>query len=115
MQPIGSSAGVISSVIECVVKQAEGYGRPRILFSISTTKLRDCLSLTINQAGFGSDPILLTRRGRSVAAIISIADLEFLQRLKRRRKAARRKELPCDQSQIGTAIAQRLRSELFYG
>jgi hypothetical protein len=98
-----------------MVQHPEGYGRPRILFSVSTTKLRDCLALTINQAGFGNDPILLTRRGRSVAAIVSIPDLELLLTMKMRRSAARKKELPSDPTQIGPATARRVRNEIFYG
>ena len=68
-----------------------------------------------NQAGFGNDPILLTRHGRSVAAIISIPDLELLLRMKFRRTAARKRELTRDPTKIGAETARRVRNEIFYG
>ncbi len=82
--------------------------------AISSHKLRACLSLALNRAAFGDDPILITRRGFNIAAIISIDDLNLLQRMKTRRDIVRRRPLPSDPLKIGRAIGQRLHDELFF-
>jgi len=53
------------------------------------------------------------RRGRKIAAIISIGDLAFLETMKQRRDEAMREKLPTDQSGIGPAMARRLYWEVF--
>ena len=95
--------------------QEEGYGRPRILAMYSTNELRDNLSAIVNRAAFGMSPIIITRRGFKVAAVISIDDLYFLERMRDRRAAAMAEELPKDPELIGPAIARRLWRELFFG
>jgi prevent-host-death family protein len=42
---------------------------------INTNELRDNLSETINRAAFGKEAVIVTRRGRKIAVIISIGDL----------------------------------------
>lgn len=88
---------------------------PWELASISTNDLRDNLSLTINRAAFGTAPVLITRRGRKIAAIISIGDLEFLEAMRNRRDEAISEKLPTDQTKIGAALARRLEWETFFG
>ncbi len=80
---------------------------PRILSSVSTNELRDSLSQTINRAAFGREPVLVTRRGRKIAAIISVVDLAFLEEMK--------EKLPVNQALIGSEMARRLYWELFFG
>ena len=84
--------------------QLEDFGHPKILPSVSTNELRDNLSESINRAAFGGDPVLVTRRGRKIAAIISIVDLAFLERMKQRKHQAMKENLPADQSQVGPAM-----------
>jgi prevent-host-death family protein len=91
------------------------YFGPRILSSVSTNELRANLSETVGRAAFGGEPVLIERRGRKIAAIVSIDDLVLLERMRQRRDEAVAQELPKDQSQIGAAIAERLRRELFFG
>jgi prevent-host-death family protein len=88
---------------------------PGILKSISTNDLRDKLSLTINRAAFGMEPVLITRRGRNIAAIISIRDLEFLEAMRYRREEAIHEELPADQNRIGATLARHIEWEIFFG
>jgi prevent-host-death family protein len=52
--------------------QLDEFGYPKILHSVTTNELRDNLSQEINRAAYGVDPVLITRRGRKIAAIISI-------------------------------------------
>ena len=48
---------------------------------MSTAKLRSNLSEAINRAAYGGERIVLKRRGKSVAAIVPIDDVELLEEL----------------------------------
>ena len=88
---------------------------PKALPCISTIQLRDNLSEAINCAAYGMEPVLVMRRGRKIAAIISLDDLAFLELMKHRRNEAWSEPLPTDQSQIGSALARRREVEDFFG
>src|SRR5208283_1065749 len=47
----------------------------------------DNLSQAINRAAYGTEPLLVTRRGTKIEAIISIVDFAFLKTMKQRREA----------------------------
>ncbi|MCD4848634.1 MAG: type II toxin-antitoxin system Phd/YefM family antitoxin [Candidatus Aegiribacteria sp.] len=49
--------------------------------TISTADARMNFSDVINKVAYGNEPIVLTRRGKSIAALVSIAELELLQRI----------------------------------
>ncbi|MGA2639426.1 MAG: type II toxin-antitoxin system Phd/YefM family antitoxin [Spirochaetia bacterium] len=95
--------------------QLDDFGHPTVLPTVSTNELRDNLAQAINRAAYGREPVLVTRRGRKIAAIISIVDLEFLETMKQRRDEAMTERLPADQSGIGAVMARRLYRELFFG
>ena len=109
-----TSGGYRAAVIQGVAGQFYDLTHPKILTSISTNDLRDNLSLTINRAAFGADPVLITRRGRKIAAIVSISDLTFLETMRERRERVMSEKLPSDQSEIGPALARRLDWEIFF-
>ncbi len=52
--------------------------------SIPLSKAREQLPEIVNQVAYGSKHIIFTRRGKKVAAIISIEELEFLEALEDR-------------------------------
>ena len=62
--------------------QLHDFDPPRVLPTVSTNELRDNLSQTINRAAFGIEPVLVTRHGRKIAAIVSIFDFAFLQTMR---------------------------------
>jgi antitoxin (DNA-binding transcriptional repressor) of toxin-antitoxin stability system len=93
----------------------DDLGPPKIPLMISTNELRDNLSSHINRAAFGSEPVFVMRRGRKIAAIVSIPDLAFLERMKQRRAEAMAENLPVDQQSVGPAMARRLYWEIFFG
>lgn len=45
---------------------------------ISTAKARDHFSELINRAAFGGERIVLTRRGKPLAAIVPVEDLQLM-------------------------------------
>lgn len=51
---------------------------------ISTAKARDQFSDIINRARYRGERIILTRRGKPVAAVVPIEDLEVLEKMEDR-------------------------------
>lgn len=48
---------------------------------MDVSELREGLSDALNRAGFGGERIVLERRGKAVAALVSLRDLERLERV----------------------------------
>lgn len=48
---------------------------------IAATKARKEFSETLNRVAYGQERIILERRGKGIAAVISIEDLELLEAL----------------------------------
>ena len=51
---------------------------------ISTVDARDNFSDLVNRAAYGKERMVLTRRGKSVAAVVPLEDLEILEFLETR-------------------------------
>jgi prevent-host-death family protein len=49
--------------------------------TLDTTKAKDTFGDTVNRAAYGKERIILTRRGKPVAAIVPLEDLELLDEL----------------------------------
>ena len=49
--------------------------------TISTAEARKNFAGIVNQVAYGKEPIILTRRGHKVAALVSIDELELLQQI----------------------------------
>ncbi|MFH1060703.1 MAG: type II toxin-antitoxin system Phd/YefM family antitoxin [Pseudomonadota bacterium] len=49
--------------------------------SLSTMQARDRLSEVVNQVAYGKERVTLTRRGKALAVIVPLEDLELLQAL----------------------------------
>jgi prevent-host-death family protein len=47
---------------------------------ITTKEARDLFGEAVNRVAFGRERIVLTRRGKKLAALVPIADLEQLER-----------------------------------
>jgi len=52
--------------------------------TISTVKARSSYSTVINRAAFGKERVVLTRRGKEVAAVVPIEDVKLLEELEDR-------------------------------
>ena len=53
--------------------------------TISTADARKNFADVVNTVAYGKEPIILTRRGQEVAALISIEELQLLQPFDRNR------------------------------
>jgi prevent-host-death family protein len=80
--------------------------------SITTVSARNDFSTVLNRAAFGKERVILKRRGKAIAAVVPIDDVELLQALEDEidiagalaaRKEARKK---------GTKSFAQLRAEL---
>lgn len=57
------------------------YKLEKTMDKITTADARKNLAEIINQVAYGKEPIVLTRRGKELAAVVSIEDLKLLQKL----------------------------------
>ena len=46
---------------------------------VSTTEARKKLAEIVNKVAYGKEPVVLTRQGEKIAALISMEELELLQ------------------------------------
>lgn len=67
-----------------------------MLAQVSVEELRRSLAHVINRAAYGEDPVVITSRGRKIAAVVSILDLAQLQSIKEQREARRVEEAERD-------------------
>ncbi len=49
--------------------------------SVNTTEARENLAEVLNRVAYAKDRVRITRRGKDVAAVVPIEDLEFLERI----------------------------------
>jgi len=49
--------------------------------TISTADARKHFADLVNQVAYGNEPIVLTRRGQEIAALVSIDELKLLQQI----------------------------------
>ena len=52
--------------------------------TISTADARKHFADLVNKVAYGNEPIVLTRRGQEVAALVSMEELELLQQIEDR-------------------------------
>lgn len=52
--------------------------------SLSTMQARDRLSEVVNQVAYGKERVTITRRGKALAVLVPIEDMELLQALEDR-------------------------------
>ena len=52
--------------------------------SITTAEIRGTLAEVLNRASYGKERLVITRRGRDIAAIVPVEDLALLEALEER-------------------------------
>ena len=52
--------------------------------TFTTVKARESFSEVINRSAYGKERIVLTRRGKEVAAVVPVEDLKLLEELENR-------------------------------
>ena len=79
---------------------------------VSTAEARARFAELINRATYAGERVILTRRGKALAAIVPIADVELLEKIEDRIDLADARETLAEARQSGTVSLQALKDEL---
>jgi prevent-host-death family protein len=79
---------------------------------MGVSEARESFAELVNRAAYGHERVLVARRGRPIAAIVSIEDVEFLERVEDKldRQAAR--EALADPENADTIPWERIKADL---
>ena len=80
--------------------------------TISTVKAREQLSTVINRAAFGKERIVLTRRGKEVAAVVPIEDVKLLEELEDRIDLEEARAALAETKSKGTIPWEKIKADL---
>ena len=80
--------------------------------TISTVKARQQLSTVINRAAFGKERVVLTRRGREVAAVVPIEDVKLLEELEDRIDLEEARAALAETKSKGTIPWEKIKADL---
>lgn len=79
---------------------------------VSTAEARNEFSEILNRASFGKERIVLTRRGKDLAAVVPMEDLELLERLEDRIDLEDARVALVEVRESGTVTWEKLKSDL---
>ena len=80
--------------------------------AISTVKAREQLSTVINRAAFGKERVVLTRRGKEVAAVVPIEDVKLLEELEDRIDLEEARAALAETKSKGTIPWEKIKADL---
>lgn len=79
---------------------------------ISTVEAREQFAEVVNRAAYGKERLILTRRGKALAAIVPIDDLELIRELEDRIDAEEARRAKEEAERDGWTTLDQLREEL---
>ena len=79
---------------------------------MSTVELRESFSEAINRAAFGKERVILTRRGKRLAGIVSLEDIQMLEAIDSKKDIEDAKKALKEAARKGTVSLARLKKEL---
>jgi prevent-host-death family protein len=79
---------------------------------VSTVEARERFSEVVNRAAFGHERVILTRRGRELAAIVPIEDVRWLEELEDRIDIEDAKAALEEAKREGAIFFEELKAEL---
>jgi prevent-host-death family protein len=80
--------------------------------TISTVKAREQLSTVVNRAAFGKERVVLTRRGKEVAAVVPIEDVKLLEELEDRIDLEEARAALAETKSRGTIPWEKIKADL---
>ena len=80
--------------------------------AITTVSARNDFSTVVNRAAFGKERVILKRRGKPIAAVVSMEDVKLLQALEDKLDIADALASRKEAAKKGTKSLTRLRAEL---
>ena len=79
---------------------------------VSAVQVRKRLAEVINRAAFGKERVILARRGKAVAAIVSLEDVELLEALEDRIDLENARAALTEAEKEGTVSWEEFKTEL---
>lgn len=79
---------------------------------LHTSKVREDFSDTINRVAYKGERIVLERRGKAVAAIVPLEDLEFLQAVENRTDLEAARAALTDARKHGAVPWEKIKTDL---
>lgn len=80
--------------------------------NIPTVKARDQLADIINRVAYGKERIALTRRGKAVAGIVPVEDIELLEALENRVDLEEARAALAEAKEQGTVPWETIKADL---
>ena len=86
--------------------------RGKIMETLNTSDARERLAEVLNRVAFAKDRVRITRRGREIAAVVPIEDLELIERLEDMIDLHEAEKALAEASKEGTIPLETFREEL---
>jgi len=80
--------------------------------TLNTTDAREKLAEILNRVAYAKDRVRITRRGKEIAAVIPIEDLEFIERLEDEMDLQEAEKALVEAREKGTVPLEEIRKEL---
>ena len=80
--------------------------------TLNTTDAREKLAEVLNRVAYAKDRVRITRRGREIAAVVPIEDLELIERLEDKIDLQEAEKALSEARDNGTIPLEKIREEL---
>ncbi|HHT9135035.1 MAG TPA: type II toxin-antitoxin system Phd/YefM family antitoxin [Candidatus Avalokitesvara rifleensis] len=80
--------------------------------TVTAEKARNQFSELVNRAGYGKERIAVTRRGKAVAAVVPIEDMELLEKLEDKIDLEDARKALAEAKKKGTIPWEKIKAEL---
>ena len=80
--------------------------------TLNTTDAREKLAEVLNRVAYAKDRVRITRRGKEIAAVVPIEDLELIERLEDQMDLQEAKKALDEAREKGTIPLEKIREEL---
>ncbi len=80
--------------------------------SLRTTEARERLAEVLNRVAYAKDRVRITRRGKQIAAVVPIEDLDLIERLEDQIDLEEAMEALSEAREKGTVPLEKIRAEL---
>lgn len=79
---------------------------------VSVSEAREAFADLVNRAAYGGERVLVSRRGKPVAAIVPIADVEFIERMEDELDLQAAREALADPERAASIPWEQVKAEL---
>jgi prevent-host-death family protein len=83
-----------------------------VMETLNTTDAREKLAEVLNRVAYAKDRVRITRRGREIAAVVPIEDLELIERLEDKIDLQEAEQALAEARDKGTIPLEKIREEL---